>query len=160
MVYFHNEFPPKIRVKLFQKSGLYHLIHENREFFKDLPIRRLTPNDYHKFPPNKVNWFSKKETIKAEFHKQIKKNIQHRLIGKTENVLAIISEQFGDGMEYNNNLYLVLAPDKHENKNPLIIGILYNVVVMNDKGIINEINNEYHNYTHYIFMLIKICATT
>ena len=58
-----------------------------------------------------------------------------------ENILITASENSGDIMEDNNNLYLVLASDNQQNKNPLIIGILYIIVVMIDKGIISEINN-------------------
>ena len=90
----------------------------------------------------------------------MKKNFQPRLIGKMENILAIISEKFGDGMGYNNNLYLVIASRNHEKNNPLIIGVMSDIVMMNDGGMITEMNNEYENYTHHMFMMIKLFATT
>ena len=112
------------------------------------------------FPSKKVNLLLKKQTIRTEFYKQVKKTIQATRIGNMQNILSTVSEKFRDVMTNNNNLYFVLASDNPEKKNPLIIGILYNVVIINDQGIITEINNEYENHTHDMFMMIKLCANT
>ena len=145
---------------LFQKTGLFHLRNETKAYFKTLAVRRLAKSDFYMFPSKPIKLLLKKQTMKTEFYKQIKKPIQATRIGNMQNILSTVSEKFRDLMENNsNNLYFVLASDNHEKKTPLIIGILHKIVMINHQGIITEINNEYQNHTHDMFMIIKLCAT-
>ena len=144
----------------FLKTGLFNLANETKAFFKTLAVRRLAESDFRMFPSKSINLLLKKQTIRTEFFRQVKKTIPATRIGNMQNVLSTVSEKFRDVMTSNNNLHFVLASDNHEKKNPLIIGILYNVLIINHHGIITQINNEYQNHTHDMFMIIKLCATT
>ena len=128
--------------------------------FKAFSIRRLAKNDYYNYPRKQINFLLKKQGIKTYFYKQIKKDIQPTLIRNMENMLPIITRHFGEILEDNKNLYFVLASDNHENKNPLIFLILYNIIMVNDKGIIIEINSYYQIHKHHVFKIIKLCSTT
>ena len=146
---------------LFQKHGMRHEALETRKCFKSFAVRKLIPNDYVMCPMKQLLCLVK-NYLSTYFYKRAQRVIKlQSKIKNVDNVVTTIKTHFTEQiMAEDNNIYFVLASNNQKKINPLIIGVFKNTAVLNDNGIIIQIDNNYHNYTHNMTSVVKLYSTT
>ena len=145
-------------IKLFQMKGMKNQADVTRKYFENLPVKNLEESDYWRFPSKKVYWFTREKSM-TSFYNRLEKKINGEVVQNIDHVMTTIREQFGDEETENMHLYFVLASEHEKNTIPLIIGIFQNIIVLNDNGIIIQIDSEYRNHSHKIRSIIKLLST-
>ena len=145
---------------LFQKKRMHHEVLQTRECFTNFKVRELQPSDYVARPMKQLQLLIN-DFLRASFYKRAQRVIKTKItINNVSNIVATIKTHFTEKIVGNdNNLYLVFASNNDKNINPLIIGVFKNTVVLNDNGIIVEIDGRYENNTHKMTALIKLYST-